>query len=354
VNVLKAAGLVGAAAVVFVQAALAADRDWMLSLYSQRFSFLPGPWFGEHLLAAKDDQADVCLIIGSSTAREGLDVRLLEAANPGTRFVNAATGGHSVATQEVQANVLDRYRMSFKCILFPVHPWLLYETEDSLPRLVGEEYLSLLRLADFWNLSFIDPLDLENRDAYQAFLVPIKKYSWQMNRIIRDRLRKAHLRVFEDDIPLARYELYKGELTPSGDSLYTDRPIDLVAETARVRQLGLMDRSIYGGEATRTSFRRAVDILRRRADLLVVVRMPDTDLLRDANQWATPAFDSLLAEYSDRIVFTDCSSGFSTTHDFVDLAHLNSAGRRALSTSVAGAMQRILANDKTSGTVHCR
>src|SRR5579864_3087188 len=139
-----ALGLIVGSAGLSILIALALDFNQSVWLYSFRFSFLPGPWFGERIAASWSDPGRSCLIVGASTAREGFDAKQLERLLPDTAFYNAGTTGGNTSVLEIQAAILEHYGLHYRCIIVPIHPWLLFVKQEAVPNLKTTEYASQL------------------------------------------------------------------------------------------------------------------------------------------------------------------------------------------------------------------
>jgi len=337
-NACVALALVAGFAGLSVLIALAADVKQAVRLYSIRFNFLPGPWFGEHIAATLSDSDKSCLIVGASTAREGFDPKQLEQLVPDTKFYNAGTTGGNTSVFEIEAAILEHYRLHYRCIIVPMHPWLLFENENAIANLTTTEYASQLDLKQLNDLSF-DPLGSGDRSRVLAtFLVPFMKHAAQLNRILRNALFTVHTSWFQDELPRSSYELYADELKPATETFYHDIPLNRDTVVNFLKQAHFYDPKIYGHRPPVVSLDRALELFSRHTDHLVLVKMPDSTLLASPNQFGSPSFDTVIAKYKSLMTYMDCSTLLADEF-FIDSTHLNSHGRARLSAVVGAALK---------------
>jgi hypothetical protein len=321
--------------------ALLVDVNQAVHLYSFRFSFLPGPWFGERIAATLSDPSRSCLIVGASTAREGFDPKELERLVPNTAFYNGGTTGGNTSVLEIQAAIVSHYGLHYRCIIVPIHPWLLFTKQDAVPDLTTTEYASQLDLKQLHGLSFA-PLQEDSRyRLLETFLVPFMKHASQMNRIIRSTLYGVHTRWIHDNMSRVRYELFTDELRPADDTNYHDSALPRDVILKGLEQNHFYEPKIYGHQQPIISFQRALDMFGHNTDHLFLVRMPDGSLLKLPNQWASASFTGVVSKYIDRLSYIDCSEMFADDF-FIDSMHLNSQGRCRLSAHVAARLNEVL------------
>lgn len=321
--------------------ALAVDCNQAVRLYSFRFSFLPGPWFGEHISASLAAPRQSCLVVGSSTAREGFDPKELERLVPRTAFYNGGTTGGNTSVLEIQAAIVSHYGLHYRCIIVPIHPWLFFTKQDAVPDLTTTEYASQLDLKNLHDLSFAPLRGAARCRLLETFLVPFMKHAAQVNRIIRNSLYRVHAQWFHDNIPRTSYELFADELKPAEDTNYNDIPVGRDVIIRGLEQGHFYESAIYGHKEPIVSFDRALEIFGHYTDHIVLVRMPDSTLLELPNQWALPSFRRVVSKYHDRLTYIECSALFPDEY-FIDSTHLNSRGRSRLSAIVGTALSRVL------------
>lgn len=340
-NALIALGLILAALGASTLVALAADFRQAVRVYSVRFSFRPGPWFGERIAASLSDPDRSCLIVGASTAREGFDPKELQGLVPHTAFYNGGTTGGNASVLEIQAAILAHYGLHYRCILVPMHPWLFFSKEGAVPDLAATEYVSQLDLRQLRHLSFA-PLEQSSRyPILETLLVPFMKHATQVNRIIRSSIYKAHVKWFRDEMPRASYELYADELKPAPDTNYNDIALDRDVIIRGLEQGQFYDPAIYGHQEPIVSLDRALRMFRERTDNLILVRMPDSTLQAAPNRWTLPSFNSVVTKFDGQLTYIDCSAMFPDEF-FIDSTHLTSRGRFRLSAAIGAKLNEVL------------
>lgn len=329
-STLTAAAMVLVSLMVSLVTAFVVDRPGIVDIYKSRFDFHPGSWVGERI-ARTTDPAQACLIVGASTARQGFDPAVLEAGIPGTQFLNAGTTGAAIEVLELEAQIVARYGMHYKCIVAAVHPWLLKQV--GLPELVDTEYASQLRLPDVLSLSHYWWSSAEWKKLAISYLVPIRKHAGQLNKMMRVALLDLRNRLATTQWDRSKMEFYAGELTPAPDFSYAGNPNYLndsyQAYIKTLTDIGWYDRDLYVLEESVGSFDRALSVLSAHTDRLLVVTMPDTTIWDEPNRWAKQIYEGVVARH-DRVAYADCQFALSD-EEFVDHAHANDDGRRAMS-----------------------
>lgn len=307
-------------------------RPWTLDIYSQRFSFLPGQWFGEKIARTIPRQQDTCLIIGVSNTREGFDPAIMQASSA-TQFINAGTTGGNNEVLEIQTAILKRFNVRPKCIVAGISMWMMFR--QGSPPLVAEEYIGLIGWPEVMGFSNRPLFSKEGIRIALALGLPLKAQSRQLNRIIRAALHQLRGAVL-GSLPLSRYELFPEELKPSNDYLYFGMAPWLAAKRDQI----IKDRepwyqpSLYGDPQQDTSFRRALDNMLQLTDRVVLIHMPTTYIFDAASKWGAPHVRRVIDSYSDRIQTIDCSN-MRDESLFVDEGHLTEKGREILSKEVA-------------------
>jgi hypothetical protein len=331
------AGLVAAAALL--------DHSSFVATYSRRFDIRPGAIIGEGI--ARSNPSDrTCIVVGASTARQAFDPAILAAAIPSTRFLNAGTTGGTIEVLEIQARIIARHGLRYRCIIAGLHPWQLKNVQR--PALVATEYISHLgplgplRLSgDWWKAE-------ETWQVVLAMALPMRKHSGQLNRLARYLLYTAQHGVRTKPLPLDRFEVLKDDLQPYPDfgyagnpKLYHERRADF---EAALRRLSWLDPAVYLAPDTMRSFGSALGLLADHADRLFVVTLPDTPLWDGPNAWATRAYLSTIEGLHGRATHIDCRNTLSLD-EFVDHAHPNDDGRRVISQAVGALLRSELASD---------
>ena len=193
--------LVLGALLVSIAITMVINTHSFLELYTKDFHFRPGPRFAARLISSMPAQDQTCLIIGSSTAREGLDPAIIEKAQDGVKIINAATTGGNTTVQEIQMSIIDRFNLHYRCIIVQVHPWLLYQNSVAVPDLEQVQYDVLLDAGSMARLSFMQA-DKVNIPLALAYIVPMKKHAAQLNLFARKELHDLHNAAFSEDLPL--------------------------------------------------------------------------------------------------------------------------------------------------------
>ena len=339
---LTAAAMVLVTLLAGLVTAFLVDRDSIVEIYKARFDFHPGSWVGERI-ARTIDSSQACLIVGASTARQGFDPAILEAGITDTQFLNAGTTGAPIEVLELEAQIVARYGMHYKCIVAAVHPWLLKQV--GLPELVDTEYASQLRLPDIIALSHYWWSAAEWKKLGIAYLVPLRKHAGQLNKMMRVALLDLRNRLSTQQWDRSRMEFYAGELTPAADFSYAGNPNYLEdsyqAYVKTLTEMGWYDRDLYVLELSLASFDRALMILSTHADKLLVVTMPDTTIWDEPNLWAKQAYESVIIRHGG-VAYADCQLALSDD-EFVDHAHPNDDGRRVMSEWLISEFSLILA-----------
>ena len=70
-HAIKATAIVISALSLSTLVSLNLNQINFIDLYTKRFGFDPGPWFSEHIAPAIG-KPNFCIIVGASTAREGI------------------------------------------------------------------------------------------------------------------------------------------------------------------------------------------------------------------------------------------------------------------------------------------
>jgi hypothetical protein len=331
---LRALTIVVAALLLTVAVAAAVDVTAFLHVYAKRFAFVPGAWFAEHLAATTGNPSATCLIVGGSTAREDFDSAVFNAKVPAVPFVDAATTGPNSEVIEIQAQIIARYGLHYRCVVLGMHPWMMFSKPK--PDLAEAEYLPFLRPRDLLALSRRPWETSPPLDIARTQILPLARHADQLNRIVRWATHRARVWFTGRPMPLERYERFPGELAPEPDFHYPPSPNYLKEDRARVDGWlkPYRDSKQYGHEEESRSLRRALELLVEHSDTLFVVHLPDTVLVDVPNTMARPAYDAVMRSFAGRLVAIDCRGDLSEDL-FIDHTHLNAAGRQLLSDAVA-------------------
>lgn len=349
------AGLMLAVCVLISAAAAAAVRSaahpLLLRAYSQRFSFMPGHWFGERVAVLSGHQSPSCVILGASNAREGFDPEIIEAATPGILVVNAATTGGNNEVLEVQSAILKHNRIRPRCVIAGISTWSMFR--NGSPLITAEEYLGLMDWDDVLGLSAKPLLSKEGPRIVFGLVLPLRGEAKQLNRVARSaikRVRQASIGALPD----GRYETHPGELKPADNYLYLHTAPHLVQDWAKLveRSRPWYFPSRYGGQLQERSLRTTLNrLLGLSPDVLLVIT-PQTPILSPASRAGSPYFWEVIESYRGRITLVDCS-GFRDLSLFIDEGHLGAQGRAQMSAEVGQILRDRLAGRTLSPTAHC-
>ena len=331
--------------------AVGIDQIGLLGLYERRFAFEPGPWFAEHLAAAVD-RPGTCIIVGASTAREGLDPGLLTQSLPGVQFINAATTGGNIEVLEVQAQIVARYGLHPKCVVLGVQPWQLF-AEDP-PYLHSTGYLAHLRLQDVAALIDRSSMLREIRRLVRAFLIPLDKHALRLNKLVRYYIYSLQNMTRTHPLSLRAYEYFEDEFKRSEDLLYLGAPHYLVERPDDIsKRFVYYDKYTYTSTTPERSFERALDLFTVHSERVFVVTMPDSTLMSELNRKGQAAYSRILSRA--RITGLDCS-GLVPDEYFIDETHVDATGRRMVSTRVAQFLSKVWMSGARNGEQHvaCR
>jgi hypothetical protein len=322
----------------------AADLTILVRAYETRFNFRPGSWFGERI-ARSEPTSQTCIIIGSSTARQGLDPEILAKLVPGTRFLNAGTTGGTMDVLEIQSQIIARYGRKYRCIIAAIHPWMLRTL--GRPEIVSSEYIAHLRLTDLLSLTGRWWVWDEAGKLSLAFLLPLKKHAPQFNRLVRRTIYELQVMIGPGH-SIARYESFDQELRPSNDFVYEDNPKQLVTlgrEAVRkyLVDLGWFDRSHYASPEPTVSFERFLRVLQPYADHIILISMPSSVLWDEINALVRSRYKSVVERLPNNVSVVNCENGL-TDPEFVDHAHANDDGRKVLSVAIGSILGKLLAS----------
>jgi len=332
----KALSIVLAAIAISFLSSLAVDRISFLDFYRERFSFQPGSWFAEAV--SKVDSVNGCLVVGASTAREGIDAAILSERREFGSVINAATTGGNIEVLEIQAQILSRYGKHLKCVIAGVHPWLLFENDP--PRVVSTGYLAHLRLNDVLELTDHSTLMLEKWDAIRLSLIPLGKHAQRLNKLVRFWIYSLQTKWREKPLALKSFEFFPGELNAPGNSLYP-AGTDLLADRPELIKSRLENEYpsyVFDKGPAETSFRRALEVFKSHASQVFIVIMPDTPLIETFNKKGIPAFNRVVFQASVKII--DCSKLSLANSFFLDETHLKPSGRQILSSAISRTLGR--------------
>lgn len=324
-------------------------KPLILQAYAQRFSFLPGQYFGEKVRSVRDDPANTCIIIGDSKAREGFDPSLLEQVS-GTRIVNAGTTGGNNEVIEIQTAIMRRFDVRPKCIVVAISRWMMFR--NGSPDLIGEEYIGLLGWSEVARLAAHPFLSKAGPRLVFSLTMPLRAQARQLNRILRVALFDLRARTL-GTLPKQSIELYENELTSVGDFKY-----DGIAPILKTHRDKLIDQTKpwynprrYGGRQQELSLRYALDEMLRLSDRVVLVDMPSTMVLDPASRLGEPYLKRVLGDYVGQLELIDCSA-LRNEDLFVDEGHLTSEGRRIFTEEVGNLLRSRTSIGQL--TAHCR
>ena len=328
-----------------VVVAIVMDDPRIVAFYGKRFDFRPGAVVAERI-ANSHESARTCIILGASTARQGLDAALLSERLAPIKFLNAGTTGGTIEVLELQARIIARYDVHYRCIIAALHPWLLKEVQR--PEIVDTEYMAHLGAfgplelsGDWWKEKELGKVAL-------AMALPLRKHSGQLGRMIRYALFAAQDGVKASPLPIEDFEILDHDLRPYPTFGYPGNPkgyaTNVAALEEALRSLSWLDPAMYVNAPTVSSFEAALHLLAGQTEQLFVVTLPDTPLWNGPNAWASPTYHAVLDGLRGRVTEIDCQ-GTLNLDEFVDHAHANDDGRRELTLALAASLASDLSVD---------
>lgn len=329
--------LVGAVILAFSAALRTVLRPQLLESYRQSFGFTPGSRFGSRLVQAQDANRPLCIIIGNSAAREAFDSDRLDEAVPAYDFVNAGTTGGNNLVFELQAAAIGSNGIKPECTILAMNSWNLFA--GGQPKVAGEDYLGLLDWRDVGTLSYRPMASPELLWISLGLAMPLKAQAKQLNRSVRFGIFKLRMAAGHP-LPLARYEVFAGELRDEGEFRYEGKPSILLTHWDKLKNQNRQyyDPAIYGGSEERKSMDSTIKNLTSSSKNTYIILLPQSPLLERASQIAMPAFLASIRPFRNNVRLVDCSS-MNKLEYFVDEGHLNALGRREVTEALAQYLQ---------------
>jgi len=336
-NVARAILLVAGLIVSVAVFALAIDVPALRSLYSFESGFVPGHWVALQLNHASGKEGRTCLFVGTSVVREGFDSDVLsEAAGGEFEVTNIATTAPLASTGvlELQAQIARDRGVKFECVVLGFNSHYLHDLSDVSYELLATNYLSQLPIWSLLQLSNLDQVMPQFPEALARSLYPLGRHSVILQRRLRRAVSLMHQRTL-GRLPLAEFEVLKGEFTPAIQFMYDGQPsvykaaVELRRE--EIESDNLAAPSLYDGAAPRAAYRRTIHLLSEITDNLIVLSMPLTHVYEPVEEAARPSFEKASAGLPID-AFVDCRFPLGDEESvFHDSGHLNAAGRQWLS-----------------------
>ena len=348
---LKALALVlMAIALLFSESRILGAVSW-LHLYQNQFAFAPGDWFAWRLNDTRRDPERTCLLLGTSSVREGLSASLIEEFMHGIKVVNlATTGGKStIDVIEIQARALASLGGHYKCVVVGLHPLFLREFEQQSYNLVTTDYAAVMPLSGVFDLSRPAYKFSDKGSLLLKYLMPLGQHSLVLKRLIRSWLYEAHHLYVDASTPRRNYEEFAGEFTPQPQLNYSGPSVLREIEEsypAAIREMGWDRAEFYGGRREAAALHHSLKLLSGITSRLIVLEMPESHLFDKVNAVARKAYETALWSADSSKSVLRCEIPVADQYrDFHDAIHLGESGRRIVSRSVA----RFLAEDRWSG-----
>jgi hypothetical protein len=294
--------------------------------------------------AVGEDAENLAIVVGFSTAREGIDAaRVGEGVDHRLRVLNLGSSGGSFRELNAYFDSLFGSRLRPRLLILAVHPaWLAGRVLQAPTVPSPQEVLNIASRTGFWSG--------ESRNAAQTLITrwfwPVENQG-RFNTVLRSELLLLKIRLGQA-FNLSAHELFKSSVEDPWKAriLYTaDRASHefLARQMEHWEAFGWFDADRYSA-----SGREAIELaaLLRKARgasvQAVVVLMPErSDLRGRVPPDAARSLHQIVAKTGGSVPVIDLREALPDEF-FHDHAHPNKAGRACLSTIVAGQASRIL------------
>lgn len=330
--------------------------------YRTDYQFIPGQYTGKVLQLIRSEQArSRCVILGASTAREGIDVRRLSELVEQTRFYSIATTASMSAggVLNMQAQVLDNFAHRFNCIVVGLHPFMLFKMQPKSMDVFKNDYASQLSTAQVLKFERAENTyrpPMWGRVVAHA-TIPNARHAPILRKHLFNGLFEAESLLSRNNAPLSKYELQENELDHydsvfrylGRESRHTPRFFE--RRERRLKSLDADQPGSYRDPLSLALFQDTIQTLSALTDRLIVMSLPTSTVFDTVNAVSTPFFEAELARFSGRVEYVICDMDAQPPADvFHDTIHLAERGRHLLTDSLAA----LLIDDAAPDTICSR
>ncbi len=310
---------------------------WFYSLFEEPLGPEPGFRTAAAISRAGSTNTSVCLLLGSSTTREGFD-DVMMSTSTGLEFVNGGASGGTLLWVELALLMTQRAAVKPYCLVLGLNARMLRPAQSDLHQ---RGYAPFVDIRD--SVAVLDGAPEEWKGVHRGYLW--KRTVWPFSApatILGRRLERALLqRGRPEDF------LWPRHLTAPPRFLYNEAnslSVEQWKETWwKMEREGQLDPLAYGAQTERLRLSRILKLAAKISPRVVVVVMPTHSRLRQQLASMQQPFEETL-EHARRADIIDAVWGYgdalNDTH-FRDFGHLNSGGRHWLSRKVASGVKEL-------------
>jgi hypothetical protein len=338
------------AGILWIAGYTLAANPWVMQLYRVDYGNSAHQLAGA-LARAQTADGDVCLLLGPSSVREGLDPTVMSETEPDLTFLNGATSGGTVLVLDPMTTMVEQSRVRFRCIVVGLNARLMISRSS---RLNGHGYTDFLDWLNGREILRRETSRTSRADAAPEIVAntiwPYHRVARQLGRLLRYELHELHLKVTWHE-PLSRdaFALVPHELDVAPPFRYNEtRPLGPRAWNRwldRFRSEGMYDPAKYGWPEHVALLHSVLHRLAARTDQLVLIRMPEHSYGRATfAPLGEPSFGPVLNQArAGGACIIDLSDAVPDSW-LRDMGHLLSTRRRGFSRRVARRVAACLAN----------
>ena len=312
--------------------------------YFRYYNFNPGQYTGYRLQELKKlDPEKTCIIVGASTAREGFNIEQLEMQLPHLDFVTLATtaGYNMVSVIDIQSSLIPKNK--YACIIIGMHPFFLFAPDDPSFNLVATNYISQLTFTEIIRIMKIDDTINHNElaQAVGIALIPNKQHSEILGKHIRHKIFRFKNWVSQGLSVRRSMEYTRGDI---GRQVRHYRYQDERSEKMQffikrriesIKTNGEDNKNRYSSSKINDILKQAILNLDNLTDRLIVLDLPETPVYDSVIEASDESFKTTLFNAVPDLELYRCNFRFLDKFEgFVDTVHVNSDGRKQLTTEL--------------------
>ena len=327
--------------------------------YRIEYQFIPGQYTGRVLNDIHSEREEKqCIVVGASTAREGVDIARLSRLIPSTRFYSIATTASEAATGvlNMQASILKNFSRKFDCIVLGVHSFMLYRPLEGSVDSFKNDYVSQLTTNQVLKYELLESQWREPKwgQIVAHAVIPNARDASILRKHLFYVLYKIQSLIGINDRTLSAFELRQNELRSydsqflylNKESRYTQRFIE--RRKRRLEQRDATNPDNYTSPVSLSLFRDTINILSGLTNRLIIVELPASPVFDTVNSVSAPIFERELAQFNGKFMHVQCDLGIRDPVEvFHDTIHVNERGREMLTDSLAA----LLVEDRTAAGV---
>lgn len=344
-NAYRCIAHLGIAGVLVMVFAMALSFVVPRSLYNQNYGFVPGQYVGYRLNEVAENPQNTCVILGASTAREGIDVDVLNELSE-THYVNMGTTASwgSLGSLYIQLKALKAKEENVQCIVFAMHPFFVSHFTDQSFEMLNNDYASQLSLGQAYTLPSAWKTH-KPRSLVAKYALPLAQHSEQLRKQFSFWLYKMHRAMVNGAANVALFEARVGELDIKPHYFLYDGKPNVLEKVANKKRQQMAEKGAYVSKTYEDPFVHQVfagmlNDAKKLAKQVIILELPSSYVFTDADDAARPSYYNTIKPYAHNVSLLRCEVNRLEHHDlFHDYIHLNAKGRKELSKDLAAALK---------------